>query len=281
MSSYIAIIGHPLAHSLSPVFQQAALDYCQLDIKYVAKETKPEELEAAIAGLRLPDSLGANVTVPYKERVLPLMDGTDYLAGRIGAVNTIVSRNGRLTGYNTDAYGFIEALRRKGCFAPRGKKALLLGAGGAARGVAFALAREGASLVIANRTLSRAESLAEDLAEEGASVTSVPLASVDQRVARDCQLIVNCTTVGTRGSPGEQMSPLPVESIPPTALVYDLVYNPPETPFLRLARQKGAATLNGLPMLVYQGSASFELWTGRTAPVEVMFESVHAAARGR
>jgi shikimate dehydrogenase len=278
MPKVIGIIGYPLKHSISPYFQQAALDYYQLDIRYQAWETVPGELEQMVSRLRHPQNLGANVTVPYKEPVLPLLDEIDELATLIGAVNTIVNRDGRLVGFNTDAHGFIRALREQGNFEPESKQAVILGAGGAARGASFALVQKKAgSVTIINRTLERAEALANSLRSCQATtgletkILVLPWPSVDTPVTFEhCHLVVNCTSIGMKHGPEEGKSPLSLETIPSSALVYDLIYNPSPTPLLQLAQRAGANILGGLPMLVYQGAASFELWMRRQAPVDIM-----------
>ena len=280
MPRYIGLIGYPVKHSISPFFQQAALDYYQLDICYQAWETLPGELEETVSRLRHPQNLGANVTVPYKESVLPLLDEIDEVASLIGAVNTIVKRDDRLAGFNTDAHGFIQALREQGNFEPESKQAIILGAGGAARATSFALMQEKAgSLTILNRTLERAEALADSLRSCQAStgletkIVVLPWSTVNMPgTFEHCHLIVNCTTIGMKHSPEEGKSPLSLETIPSTALVYDLIYNPSPTPLLQLAQRAGANILGGLPMLVYQGVASFELWTQRKAPVDIMLK---------
>ena len=143
MRKYIYLIGYPLGHSVSPAFQQAALDCCHLDVQYHARETEPAKLETAVEQLRRSTVLGANVTVPYKEKVIPLLDELGELAERIGAVNTIANRDGRLIGYNTDATGFLKALRQQGRFEPSGKRVVLIGAGGVARAAGFMLTKAG------------------------------------------------------------------------------------------------------------------------------------------
>ena len=278
MPRHIGLIGYPVKYSISPFFQQAALDYYELDICYEAWETLPGELEETVSRLRHPQNLGGNVTVPYKESVLPLLDEIDEVASLIGAVNTIVKRDDRLEGFNTDAHGFIQALREQGNFEPESKQAIILGAGGAARATSFALMQEKAgSLTILNRTLERAEALADSLRSCQAStgletkIVVLPWSTVNMPgTFEHCHLIVNCTTIGMKHSPGEGKSPLSLETIPSTALVYDLIYNPSPTPLLQLAQRAGANILGGLPMLVYQGVASFELWTQRKAPVDIM-----------
>ena len=279
MSSLVGLIGYPLGHTISPVFQQAAFDYHSLPVEYHAWPTHPDLLEAKVGSLRSGEYLGANVTVPHKERVAGLVDRLDAAAAAIGAVNTIVRENGALAGYNTDAYGFVTSLKVMGGFDPRGKRAVLLGAGGAARAAVFALAEEGVrSLVIANRTLERAESLADSLGNAVREVAAIPLGGTAlERAVSDADLIVNSTSVGMRGGDAGSVSPLRSELIPASALVYDMVYNPARTPLLEQAAEAGAACLGGLPMLVYQGAGAFERWTGLEAPIQVMFEAAEEA----
>lgn len=285
MTQYIGVIGYPLKHSLSSDFQQAALDYYQLGVHYEVWETEAENLSSAINQLRQPQNLGANVTVPYKETALHLIDEVDNLASLIGAVNTIVNRDGKLMGFNTDAHGFLRALREDAKFEPENKRVVILGAGGAARAVTFVLLQEKVnSLIIINRTSGRAEALVDSLTKYAidrkirTEVIVLPWQELKLREAVEhCQLIVNCTTLGIKYSFQEEQSPLTADSIPKGALVYDLVYNPLETALLRMAREAGADILGGLPMLVYQGAASFKLWTGREAPLDIMFSAAKQA----
>jgi len=285
VTQFISVIGYPLKHSVSPNFQQAALDYYKLDMRYEAREVKAENLSDAISQLRQPQNLGANITVPYKEAVLRLIDEVDAFAGVAGAVNTIVNRDGRLVGFNTDASGFLKALRDDARFEPKNKRGVILGAGGAARAVSLALLQEKvSSLIIINRAFSRAENLAVSLAEHAAKnkmsteIATMPWQSSKLTEAlKHCQLIVNCTTLGMKGSSGEDQSPLASGLVPKDALVYDLVYNPSETPLLRIAKEAGANTIGGLPMLVYQGAASFKMWTGREAPLDIMIKAANQA----
>ena len=283
ISTALGIIGYPISHSISPVFQQAALDNLNIRAEYRAYEVDAAEVGAFVDSLRSEAVSGINVTVPHKEAVMPFLDEIDEWAAEAGAVNTIVNRSGRLAGYNTDGYGFLRALRESGAFEPAGKTALVLGAGGSARGVAQALLRADiGSLAIANRTLSRAQTLA-DLAEtRGVPAQAMPLPSPEAAAtASAADLIVNCTSLGMRHGPDEDASPLRDEEIPATALVYDLVYNPMLTPLLRAAERAGAKTLDGISMLVYQGAASFEIWLERPAPVGVMMDAALAAMRQR
>jgi shikimate dehydrogenase len=309
MTKYAGLIGYPVGHSISPAMQQAAFDHYKLDLRYELWETEPSELGAAVERLRSAERLGANVTVPHKEAVMPSMDELDDLALGIGAVNTIVNRGGRLVGYNTDAGGFLRALRKEGGFDPAGKRAVLVGAGGVARAAGFALARAGVkSLFITDIIAERAHVLASDL-ERSLARTQGPsprscvdakdvggVASLDfkmhpipeikvlspdeplfEKTVLGCDLLVNCSPVGMKHSDTEGKSPLDVGLIPKGALVYDVVYNPLETPLLTDAKKAGARTLSGLAMLVYQGAMSFELWTGKEAPIDIMFKSAKKA----
>ena len=281
MSLELGIIGFPIGHSISPVFQQAALDHCGIDATYRATEVSPEQVGDFVKNLRRPEVLGINVTVPHKEAVIPYLDEVDEFATEAGAVNTIVNRDGRLTGHNTDGYGFLRALQEGGGFQPQGRKVLILGAGGAARGVVLALVREGFSqLLVANRTLARAEVLAQLARARGILSQAIPLSWNELSLAAvEAHLIVNCTTIGMAHGPDPQGTPLLLHQIPPTSLVYDLVYNPMETPLLRAAARAGAGILGGIQMLVYQGAASFEMWTGKTAPVPVMLKAATKAMK--
>jgi shikimate dehydrogenase len=280
MTKLIALIGYPLAHSISPVFQQAALDHLRIDALYELWETKRDALAERVARIRRSDCLGANVTVPYKEFVIPLLDEIDSLAGRIGAVNTIVNRDGRLCGYNTDMTGFARALREEGGFDPSGAQVVLLGAGGAGRAVTMALIQgRAASVTIADVLPERAERLVEDLGGQGeTALRSVPATEHHLAPAlAGCQLLVNCTPIGMRHSKEEHDLPVSPQLIPPRALVFDIIYNPLETRFLAEARKRGARTLGGLAMLVYQGADSLQLWMDRQAPLDVMFEAARRA----
>ncbi|MBI1801163.1 MAG: shikimate dehydrogenase [Chloroflexi bacterium] len=262
MRYQLGLIGYPAAHSLSPPMHRAALQALGLDGDYTALAVQPECLSATVRELPARDYRGINVTIPHKQAVIPLLDGLSASARAIGAVNTIVVEHGRLIGHNTDAVGFGCALARVG-YEPRGQAALVLGAGGAARAVVYALTQAGAHVTVWNRTRERAEQLARDFGATAAT-RLLPLARCGQ-----FSLIVNTTPVGM--APDEGGLPLPMQGRGFGAqVVYDLVYRPRETALLREARAVGAMPIGGLEMLVYQGAEAFRLWTGRDAPVEVM-----------
>jgi shikimate dehydrogenase len=283
MTKTIGLIGYPVRHSISPYFQQAALDYYNLDVRYDAWEVRPEDLEVTASRLRNLRYLGANVTIPYKESVIPLLDGLDEWATVVGAVNTIVRDNDRLVGFNTDSYGFLKALYQDGNFNPEDKRVVILGAGGAASAVSFALAQKKVnSITVINRTLGRAQRLVDRLEHFIASqaivsgrsaikLNALPWQVLSSRETLPyCHLLVNCTAMGTRYGSLEGDFPLGSDVIPEGIMVYDLVYNPPLTPLLQQSQEAGSSILGGLPMLVYQGAASLQLWTGADAPVAFM-----------
>jgi shikimate dehydrogenase len=271
MKHLAGIIGSPVAHSLSPVFQQAAFGACGLDAEYQRWETTPAVLPARVASLREARCLGANVTIPYKEQVIPLIDELGGQSARVGAVNTIVNRGGRLFGFNTDGPGFIAALRDEASFDVAGTDVLLSGAGGAARGIAFALAEAGAArIAIWNRTASRAARLAADVAAEArGEVVSLPAPPSEARY----DLVVQTTSIGMEGGPDPTGVAAGLDGARQSALAVDIVYAPEDTPFLQAARRRGLRTLGGLPMLIHQGALAFELFTGVHAPLEVMFDA--------
>lgn len=282
MPQVAGLIGFPVAHSISTIFQQAAFDALGIDARYERWATTAIELPARIAALRSPAYLGANVTSPHKERVLDLLDEVEPVARRVGAVNTIVNTGGTLQGANTDVEGFTRALRERGGFDPRGAAALLLGAGGAARAVVVALAEAGAArILVANRHPERAIRLVSDL--EPASSSRIEALRWSDAVSaaglRSVELLIHCTTLGLAGSELAAEAPVSAAALHRNLFVCDIVANPLVTPLLRLARAAGARCLGGLPMLVYQGAAAFERWTRRSAPVELMMQAAEAAMR--
>lgn len=271
----VGLIGDPVEHSLSPAFQQPAFDALGLDVRYELWPTPLDVLPSRLDDLRSDRAIGANVTVPHKELAFAAMDEVSDLARRAGAVNTIVPRGGRLFGDNTDIYGFIVPLAAQGVrFAEL--DAVVLGAGGAARGIVVALLDAGVHTVrVLNRTFERAERLAAALADDRVVPASTAAAA---SLVAGAGLLVNATSLGWHGHD------LPVDAevfsaLPGAAIAYDLTYR--ETPFLRAAQAAGLATIDGLQMLVHQGARSFELWTGQPAPVEVMWSAAVAARASR
>ncbi len=273
MTSRVGIIGYPLGHSISPAFQQAAFDELEIDARYETWATPPDELAARVESLRADDVLGANVTVPHKQAVMPLLDEILPVAESIGAVNTVINREGFLIGANTDAAGFTRSLEEEARFSAARKRALIVGAGGAARAVAFGLAWEGVSeLVFVNRTPERASELAWDVSEATATETRGG-GFDDFSDAEGFDLIVNCTSMGMAGGPDPEGIPPVEDLVRRGVLVCDLVYNPRETPLLELAREREARVLGGIGMLVYQGAASFEFWTDQEPPEDIMYSA--------
>jgi shikimate dehydrogenase len=265
------VLGHPVGHSLSPAMHNAALTQLGWDGVYVAFDVAPDGLADAVSGLQALGVAGVNCTIPHKEALIPLMDELSEEAAFIGAVNTILFRDGRRIGHNTDAPGFLAALRAAGA-EPDGKQVVVLGAGGSARAVVVALAGAGAKVTLANRTLERAEELAAELnakihadCVQAVALNETALAPIVTEAA----IVVNTTSVGM--SPHvEAMPEVPVDRLRPDAFVYDLIYNPLETRLLREARRRGVGGSNGAGMLARQGALALELWTGESAPAELM-----------
>lgn len=274
---WLGVIGDPVEQSISPAMHQPALDAMRIPATYERWPTSLEELPGRIASLRAIDVLGANVTVPHKEHVLPLVDETTTLARRAGAVNTILNRNGRLYGDNTDVYGLVRSLRLHHD-ALDGCQAVVLGAGGAARAVVLALESAGAGKIsVLNRSLDRAERLRDDLAPAPVvAVQSDTSAAVEALETAD--IIVNATALGWKR--GETpLAPEQIALLRNDALVVDLTYR--NTDLLDAARARGLRTLDGLEMLVFQGARSLQIWTGKEPPVEIMLEAARTARAAR
>lgn len=271
------IIGWPVSHSLSPVLHNAAFQALGLDWIYVPFPVAPERLAEGVAGLRSVGVAGFSVTIPHKVAIIPLLDQVTPEAELIGAVNTVVAREGKLIGYNTDGIGLIAALREKLSFDPAGKDVLVLGAGGAARSAVVSLALAGAAgVTIANRSLDSARALEQLVA---ARPTQTLFATrgldclADAGFMEGFDLVVNTTSVGMAGDcfPG-----LALSSLKPGGCLYDMVYAPPVTPLLAQAGTLGIPCANGLGMLVAQGEAAFRIWTGATPPKGCMEGALEA-----
>ncbi|RPJ11043.1 MAG: shikimate dehydrogenase [Deltaproteobacteria bacterium] len=268
-----AILGDPVAHSLSPQMHNAALTALGINGIYVPFHVVPEQLVAAVAGVRALQIAGLSVTVPHKERIIPLLDEIDPAAQRIGAVNTVVNREGRLIGYNTDAPGFLQALRDTLDFSPRRKEVVLIGAGGAARAALVALAQGGAAtVVVANRTLSRAIDLIECCCKEFPDCQMIA-AGLDALHTGNflgrADLLVNTSALGLAG---ESFPSAIISGLKPSALIFDMVYSraTASTPLVSQGESAGHRAADGRSMLIAQGEAAFFLWTGLAPPVGVM-----------
>jgi shikimate dehydrogenase len=272
------LFGDPVGHSLSPAIHNSAFAASGMDVRYEALRVPARELRRYVEMLREPDVVGTNVTLPHKEAVFALVDDVDQLARDIGAVNTVHNRGGTLLATNTDAVGFSRSLAEAG-FDLAGRPAVMLGAGGSARAVAEALLRGAAtSLVIANRTLERAERLVSELrARHGQPLEAVQLGDLTSSAIPPDAVVVNTTSVGLSGDD----SPLDVSLLPTRGLVVDIIYNPPRTRLLREADAAGVKTLSGLGMLVHQAAAAWEIWTGQSAPIAVMTAAAERALHER
>jgi shikimate dehydrogenase len=272
----VGLIGWPIKHSLSPAMHNAAFAELGLDWTYVLIPTPSGQLTQALKELLAKNFVGSNVTMPHKRAVIPHLDELSDAARLIGAVNTIHIRDGKFYGENTDAMGFLNALKEGG-HDPKGMRVAILGAGGAARAVLFSLLQAGADRVtVINRTLERAAGLVDDLAKvfPASSLGFEPL-NPETLAALHGQvdLVVNATSIGML--PQSDASPWPAEvAIPAEAIFYDIVYYPVQTLFLRRAQEAGQKTVNGLGMVVHQGASAFEIWTGQKAPLAVMRQTV-------
>ena len=270
----LAVIGDPVSHSLSPAMQNAAIQRLKAPYRYQAIRIGQESLPDFIK-TKAPTLAGFNVTVPLKEAIVPLLDRLAFEAKLIGAVNTVLPKEGELIGFNTDGAGYLMSLHADRKFNPKGKRVVILGSGGAARALAAVLALAHAkSVTVANRTLHRAEQLTRELRFRlpKAELNFCPLRGTPlERALRRCDLLINTTRVGLGGTSFEGF---PWEKLKRNALVSDIVYNPRMTPFLKTAKKFRHPIHTGDGMLVYQGALAFEIWTGRKPPVQVMYKTL-------
>lgn len=273
------IFGYPVKHTFSPGMHNAAFKRLGIDACYVPFAVRPEGLGDAVRAVRVLGLRGLNITVPHKEKVIPLLDELSEEARLIGAVNTVEMKDGRLIGHNTDGRGFLRALKEDARFSPKGKRFLFIGSGGAARAVGFSLALAGAARIqFRDIDRQKADALAGDIRDktraEATSLSEEALAAS----AREADCIINATPLGLKRS---DPLPLPKDYLLKRHLVCDLVYNPPETPLLKAAKASGAKRLPGLGMLLYQGVIAFEIWTARKAPVRIMKTALTGQIRSR
>lgn len=282
MSKRAGVIGHPIGHTVSPAMYAAAFAATGIDATYEAWDTPADTLEGRLNSLRSGDYFGANVTIPHKQNVVPYLDGTEGAATTIGAVNTIVHKDGKLIGHNTDVAGFARALREDGKFDITKKKTMILGSGGAARAVALTLIEGGAEVIFLMgrkpRNLDRMAVEMKPLTPSGTTITWAYWGDGSYlKMMREADLVVNCTPIGTAGSEDAGKSPVEAALMQPHTLFFDLVYNPAETPFVAAAKSRGAKAVAGLGMLVYQAAESFKLWTGKDADTAKMLEAARGA----
>ena len=281
MSSNIGVMGHPIGHTKSPIFQQAGLDELGIDETFEAWDVLPENLEAKVATFRESGFIASCVTLPYKQDVIPLVDELTEAAKALGAVNWIFNHDGKLVGHNTDGSGFLRALKEKAGFDPKGANAVVFGAGGAARAIIYALKTAGVNrLTIANRTVERAQALANDVSEGRFKPTATGMTRDElTNYVPYANLLVNTTSLGMAGGPAELATPATADMISADAVGYDAVYAPPITKFLREVEEAGGEPAGGMTMLVFQGIEGFEMATGKTAPVDTMFSAIEKALK--
>jgi shikimate dehydrogenase len=257
------ILGRPVAHSLSPAMHNAAFRHIGINAVYIAFPVT--DLAQAVSGLRGLGIGGVSVTIPFKEEIIPFLDELDPRVARIGAVNTVVNRDGRLTGYNTDWLGAVTALTAK--VSLKGRHFLILGAGGASRAIAYGIVHEGGKVTLTDIDAARAAALVHDLGAQ-----AIPPEALDHCPAT---ILVNATPVGM--TPDVDGIPLNPDLLGRFEVVMDIVYQPLTTRLLREGQARGAATIDGLQMLIHQGAAQFELFTGQAAPAEVMARAAYEA----
>lgn len=278
----LGIFGDPVSHSLSPLMQNHALEVAGIDAVYLPFHVAPQQLGQAVAAVRALDLLGVNVTVPHKEAVCAHLDEIDPMARQIGAVNTIVHRQGRLCGYNTDGLGFLRSLQEDLGLRPQGLRILLLGAGGACRAALVTLCQAGAARVtVANRTPARAERLAQEFGQVfgGTTIAKSSLESEALGLAlAGVDLVVNTSAAGLQG---EAFPGFPWDAVPAQAAFYDMVYGPNLTPWLREAQLRNHPVAGGLGMLAGQGEEAFYLWTGKRPPFGAMRARLLAAIENK
>jgi len=265
------VIGNPVRHSLSPIIHNGVFKRLGWNAIYLAFEVK--NLEEALRGIRGLDVKGVSVTSPFKTEIVPFLDKVEGLARKIEAVNTIVNRGGKLIGYNTDGRGALEALEEE--IDLRGKSVILLGAGGAARAIGFGLKKRDCQFIVANRSKKKGEGLSKEL-----GCDYLPISSLVRMKAGELEadVIINATSLGM--VPRDRETPIPKKLLKEGMMVMDIVYQPLQTKLLREAKEKGCLTINGLEMLVRQGAAQSEIWTGRKPEIGPIKKDLCRAMEG-
>ncbi|MCX8175770.1 MAG: shikimate dehydrogenase [Candidatus Bathyarchaeota archaeon] len=272
------LIGNPVQHSLSPVIYNAAFGKLGINAVYLAFNVSRENLEKAVNGLRSLNVSGFNVTMPYKTSIISLLDGLDGLAEKIGAVNTVKNVDRKLVGYNTDGIGALEALKHNNVEL-KGKKVVVIGAGGAGKAIAFTFAQQleklggGGEIVVFNRTVEKAVEIKKSLVSFNVKVKGLKLNELNlKNELKDADILINATSVGMYPEIWE--TPVNKDLIKPNMVVFDLIYEPLKTRLLSEAREKGAKVVKGIDMLVYQAAKAFEIWFEREPPTREMFKVV-------
>ena len=278
-TTLVGVFGAPIKHTASPAMHNAAFEALTMNWAYLAFHVDPQNLRAALQGARDMGLAGINLTVPHKILALDCVDEIDAEARKLGAVNTIAMEKGKLRGFNTDGYGFLRAVKEEFNLSLRGKRVLVLGAGGAGRGIAVKCALDGAArVIVANRTLAKIEPIAREIRNTKTEFLSLALTADEiRRVIDEVDLVVNATSVGLKD--GDSLG-LGADLFSPRLRVYDTIYRPAETELLQIAGGAGAQVANGLGMLLHQGAKSFEIWTKRKAPLAVMRRALRAAVYG-
>ena len=278
-TTLVGVFGAPIKHTASPAMHNAAFEALTMNWAYLAFHVDPQNLRAALQGARDMGLAGINLTVPHKILALDCVDEIDAEARKLGAVNTVAMEKGKLRGFNTDGYGFLKAIKEEFNLSLRGKRVLVLGAGGAGRGIAVKCALDGAArVIVANRTLAKIEPIAREIANTKSEFLSLALTADEiRRVIDEVDLVVNATSVGLKD--GDSLG-LGADLFSPRLRVYDTIYRPAETELLQIAGGAGAQVANGLGMLLHQGAKSFEIWTKRKAPLAVMRRALRAAVYG-
>lgn len=260
------VAGNPIGHSLSPAMHNAAFSATGINAVYLAFETR--DIKACLEGMKGLGIKGMSITIPYKSDVIPLLDKVDDLAVEIGAVNTVVNEGGLLIGLNTDAIGALRALEDKTELS--GRRCVMIGAGGAARAIGYILKEKGVELTVANRSIERGRSLSKSL-----DCRFIDLEKLGKETAN---ILINTTSVGM--TPRKDLCIVPEQILKKGMVVMDIVYNPPETKLLAMAKSRGCLTISGLSMFIHQGGEQFRIWTGIEPPIEVMTEAVEKALNG-
>jgi len=278
-TAIVGVFGSPITHTASPVMHNAAFKALKMNWVYLPFLVEPQNLREALLGARAMGLKGVNLTIPHKLLALDIMDEVSVEARKLGAINTVSIEDGKLRGFNTDGYGIAKAIKLEFNFTFKGKRVLVLGAGGAGRTIAVQCALDGAAQVfVANRTMAKIDPIAREIAATKTAFRALALNADDiARVINEVDLLINATAVGL--DEGESLG-LEAKLFSPRLFVYDTVYRPAETELLRIATAAGAKTANGTSMLLHQGAKAFEIWTKHKAPMAVMRRAVNAAVHG-